>query len=316
MKKVYVVVILVIVTVVHVLVIRQCQHRRVMSVLEEYPRSSNEVIEEHLGKQIDHLKTLSVVETIQQLDRQVYYEYPGAFIASGMYVIWDEKGDIFPECLYNRNLKEVKIILSSRMFRKSLQDLSQLPGDQASKLLASELDDALSKYLELYNGFFRTQSFDVSSGELPDGPPALPGIRNKLFALILLAGSLELTDIHEKIKEIDNIAKSQEIEVRRIEERDVKTHYLMFPLLHNNLVLASGLFGTSPRQGDAELKPFADRFADHKLVDFSAPGTEYDVMVMHGVQALVPDKEHINVRYFDQMTYEDLDELRRILGSR
>jgi hypothetical protein len=315
MKKVYIIAVLVIITVLHVLVIRQSQHRKESNALEEYQPPSNVAIDELLGKQIDHLKTLSVKETVQQLDRQVYYDYPGAFAASGLYVIWDGKGDIFPECLYKRNRAEVEVIMSSRMFRKSLQDLEQLPRDEASKLLVSELDGTLSKYLELYNGFWKTKSLDVSSGELPDGPPTLPGIRNKLFALVLIAGTLKFTDIHEKVKEIDDIAKNQEIEVRRIEDRDVKTHYMMFPLLHNNIVLASGLYGTSTRKGDSDLKLFADRFADHKLVDFSAPGTEYDVMVTHGVQALMPDKEYINVCYFDQMTYEDLDELHNILGS-
>ena len=92
-------------------------------------------------------------------------------------------------------------------------------------------------------------------------------------------------------------------------------NYALGALLHNNLVLASGLYGTSSRKESVALKPFANRFVDHKLVDFSAPATEYDIMVRHGVQVPTPDKEHINVRYFDQMTFEDWDELRRILGS-
>jgi hypothetical protein len=103
--------------------------------------------------------------------------------------------------------------------------------------------------------------------------------------------------------------------VHRIEDVSIRINYMLGALLDNDLVLSSGLYGTSPRKGDVKLTPFADRFASHKLVDFSAPGTEYDVMVRHGVQELVPDKEYINVRYFDQMTYEDLEELRRILDS-
>ena len=182
-------------------------------------------------------------------------------------------------------------------------------------MLKSELDSALSRYLEFYKGFFESKSMDICIQTSTDGQPLLAGLRNKLFALTLIAGSLELTDVHEDIKEIDVIAKNQVIEVRSIGDPFIKMNYMLSALLHNNLVLASGLYGTSSRKSDAELKPFADRFADHKLVDFSAFATEYDVPVRHGVWEPTPDKGHINVRYFDEMTFDDLDELRRILDS-
>lgn len=314
MKKVYIILILVVVTVVHVLVIRQCQHRRAEGALEEYQPPSNIAIEERLNKQVSALKLQSVTETVQQLDKMGYYEYPGAFIGAGAAFVSYE-GNIVEASLYERDKIELEKVLSNRAVRKSLQDVSQLPKDQASKLVATELDNALSKYLGLYNDFFETRSLDFTQRPLADDKPVFLGFRNKVFALILIAGSLELTDIHGKIKEIDTIAKNQKSEVRRIEEEHIRVNYTLDALLHNNLILASGLYGTTPRKGEAELKPFADRFAEHKLVDFSAPGTEYDVMVMHGVQVSTPDKEHISIRYFDQMTYEDLDELRRILGS-
>ena len=312
MKKAYVILILVIVTIVHVLAIRNCRHKR---EIVEYRLPSNVAIEERLDKQVSALKLLSVTETVRQLDRMEHYTYSGAFIGAGTILFHDTYGNMTPDSLHKQNKIELEKILSSRVFRKSLQDLSQLPKDQASKLLASELDDALSKHFELYKGFFELRSLDFTVGESADGKPVFLGFRNKVFAIILIAGSLELTDIHGKIKEIDAIAKNQKLEVRRIEEEHIRVNYALDALLHNNAVLASGLYGTSPRKGDSELKSFADRFTEHKLVDFSARGTEFDVMVWHGVQELVPDKEHINVRYFDQMTNEDLDELRRIFDS-
>ena len=315
MKKTHIVIgILVVVTVAHLFVVKYYQHKRTESTLEgQVP--SNVAIEERIAKQVSSLETLSEIETLQHLSKMEYYDWPGAKVGAGTIFLHDVDGGIAAESLYERNRIELERILSNRVFRKTLQDLSKLPKNRASALLASELDAALSKYLELYTGFFESQSLDFTIGESADGQPVLLGLRNKLFTLILIAGSLELTNTYENIKKIDVIAKGQEMEVRRIEAPHVRRNYLLLALLHNNLVLASGLYGTSSRKGDVELKPFVTRFSDHKLVDFSAPATEYDDLVRHGVQRLTPDKGYINVRYFDQVTNEDLNELRRILYS-
>ena len=312
MKNVYILAILILITIAHVLVIKNCRHKR---ELEGYQPPSNVAIEERLDKQVSALKLQSAAETVQQLDKIEYYDYPGAAIGHGTMVGIDAEGNIAAESLYEQGKIELERVFSNRAFRKALQDLSQLPKNQASKLLASELNDALSKYLELYNGFVESRSLDFTIRGALDGTPVLAGLRKKVFALVVIAGSLELTDIHGKIKEIDAIAQKQRLDVRRIEDENVRTNFTLLALLDNNLVLASGLYGTSPRKGDSELKAFADRFVEHKFVDFSARATEYDVMVRHGVQVPTPDKEYINVRYFDQMTNEELDELRRILGS-
>lgn len=314
MKKVHIILILVIVTVVLVLVVKHWHHKRAKNIFEWYDPPSNVVIEERIGKQISALKMLSTTEMVRQLDKLEHYGYPGAFIGAKTIFLYDADGNIATDSLYQQNKIELEKILSSRAFRKSLQDLGKLPKNRASELLASELDTALSRYLELYNVFFESQSTGFTRGELADGQPVLRGLRYKLFALVLIAGSLELTDVYEKITKIDDFAKGQKINILHIEDRGIRADYSLLASLHNNLILGSGLYGTSSRKGDPKLKPFADRFADHKIVDFSAPGTEYDVMVRHGIQELVPDKEYINIRYFDQMTNEDLNELRRILG--
>ena len=314
MKKVHIITILVLVTIVPVLVMKNCRHKK---VLEEYspPLTANVAIEERLDKQVSALKLQSITETVQQLDKMEYYRYPGKAIGAGTIFLQDNEGNIVAESSYKNDSIELERVLSSRAFRKSLQDLSQLPGDQASELLASEIDVALSRYLELYDERIRVPSTLFEAGESSDGQPVLLGLRYKLFALVLIAGSLELTGMREKIKEIDGIAKGQRAQVNLIEDAQIRSSYSLSALLHNNLVLATGLYGTSQQKGDAKLKPFVTRFVDHKLVDFSARGTEYDVLVQYGVQELVPDKEHINVRYFDYMTNEDLDELRRILDA-
>jgi hypothetical protein len=310
-EKTYIIVgILVVVTIAHVFVARYFQHKRLKNVLE-YAPTSDVVIEEHLGKQIAYLKTLSEVETVQHLCKLEYYSYPGERIGKGTLFFIDTEGNYTAESLYAQHRIELEKILSNRVFRKSLQDLGKLPKNRASELLASELDATLSKYLELYNGFFEAQSLDFNWGESANGQPVLFGLRNKLFALVLIAGSLEFTDVQEKIKIIDVIATSQVNEAHAIKDSDVRGDYLRKAVLHNNLVLASGMYGTSSRK--TALKPFENRFADHKLVDFSAHATEYDVPVRHGVWKTTPDKGFINIRYFDKMTYEDLDELRRIL---
>ena len=315
MKKVYIILILVIVTIAHVLIVGYYRHRVGEGAVEEHQPPTNVVIKDRLDKQISDLKLLSVAETVRQLDKLDNYLYPGVFIGAGTLFFLDDDGNIASESLYERDKIELKQILSNRGFRKALQELGELPKDQASKLLKSELVAALSKYLELYKGFFESQSLDFSTGESADGEPVFMGFRYKVFALMLIAGSLELTNTHGIIKDIHRIARSQNVDMNSIEDLDVRRSYSLRALLHNNLVLASGLYGTSSQKSDDALQPFTDRFVDHKLVDFSAPATEFDMMVRHGVQVPTPDKEHINVRYFDQMTFEDLDELRRIFDS-
>ena|GEM_PF-2419915 len=328
MKKVYAIIILV-VFVANVAVVKYYHQRRTTTPFE-YTVFSNVLIEERLERQVVALKTLSVEETVQLLSGMEYYLYPGAFIGGSTIFLRDADGNTIAESLYERDKIEVERILSNRVFRKSLQDLREMPKNQASNLLNRELGETLSKYLELYRAFYEARSLDfnvLSSSidnisEAMDGnihiimeePPVFFGLRKKLFALVLIAGSLELTDVHEKIKEIDVLAQKQKEESRCIEDMHIRRNYILSALLHNNLVLASGLYGTSSRKGDAALKPFSDRFVIHQIVDFSAPATEYDVMVRHDIVAPRPDEEYINVRYFEQMTNEDLDELRRILA--
>ena len=197
MKKAYIIIgILVIVTVAHVLIMGYYRHRKGESALEAYQPPTNVAIEERLGKQISDLKLLTVAETVRQLDKMEYYDWPGAFVGAGTMFMLDDNGNIESESLYEHDKIELEQILSNRVFRKSLHDLSTLPKDQASKLLKSELDAALSKYLELYKVFFGSLSLDFSIGESSDGKPVFTGFRNKVFALVLIAGSLELIDIH------------------------------------------------------------------------------------------------------------------------
>ncbi|MCL2005974.1 MAG: hypothetical protein FWG73_07385 [Planctomycetaceae bacterium] len=290
------------------------QVRQAASIREEYQPSSDVVIAEHLAKQVAELKVLSVTETLQRLSEMEDYLYPGAFIGAEMIFLSDNDGNIFAENIYQHQSNELERILSNRAFRKALQDLNELPKDQASELLLSEFDNTLPEYLILYDDFAKVPSrtFVLQSA---DGQPVLLGVRKKLFALMLIAGSLGLTDVHKAIEKIDAISQNQKVDVRRIEDPDIRADHSLMALLHNNLVLASGLYGTSPRKEDAALKPFADRFASRRIVDFSAPATEYDVMVRHGVLVPRPDKEYIDIRYFAQMTDEDLAELRRILAS-
>ena len=316
MKRAYILIgIIVVAALVLVLVFHRKRAESTLDTLEGYQKPANIAIGERLEKQISHLRTQSEIETLQTLDKMEFYEWPGAFIGVETPFMLDAYGNVVAESFYERNRVDLEKVLSNRVFRKSLQDIGKLPKNQASEMLANELDVALSRYLELFNGFYESLSTSITDGESADGRPVLRGFRNKLFALILIAGSLELTGLHEKIKQIDSIAKDQKTKVSRIKDPQIRMHYTLLTLLHNNIVLASGLYGTSPRKGDAELKPFADRFSDHKMVDFSAPATEYDTPVRHGVQTPTPDKGNINVRYFDQVTDEDLNVLRTILNS-
>jgi len=274
------------------------------------------VIQERITEQVAYLATLSDIETLRLLDNMEYYRWPGAFIGAGTIFIVGPDGNLVSESLYEENSIELRRILSNRVFRKALEDMRGLPKDQASQLIGSELDDALSKYLTLYNGFIESQSLDIGIVTRRDGQPTIHGLRKKVFSLILIAGSLELTDIHGRIQRIDAIAKGQEPEIRRIEDEHTRRQFSGGISLHNNLVLASGLYGTLPPnlKEDARLKPFTDHLLSIEIVDFSAPATEYDMLVRHGIRFATPDRGLIGVRYFPRVTDGDLNELRSILG--
>jgi len=299
MKKVYIVVgILVVLAVVHVFVAGCSPHKNAENASADQS-PSNTAIKEPPGKEITDPKELAALGTMRQLSRMK--EYPN--LGAEMLYHLDDEGNYIAESLYGHHRIEANQIFRNRIFRDVLRDLGKLSKNRVSELLAGELEDALSKYLELYNGSFENPSlkiFSVPVEESADGPPVFLGLRNKIFALILIAGSLELTDIHERIKNIDAIAKKQDIEIRRSESKSVRTYYLLDASLHNNLVLASGLYGTSPRKGDAGLKPFGDRFAERQVANYFYYGNV---------------TESYNIRYFDKMTFKDLDELRRVLGS-
>lgn len=293
------------------------RHNEYAKAEEEIPRNqvpTNVVVSERIASQVSLLSKLSTVETLQLLDRMEYYEWPGASIGAGTIFLTDTNGDITSEGFYDQHRISMEKILSNRVFRKSLADLSKLPRNQASELLVKELNIALRKYQELYSGFVKTQSLDFNILASKDGKPVLRGLRNKVFALMLIAGSLELTDVHKNVNQIVDIAQKQRANVSQMEDPNIRSTYFLSALLDNNLVLASSLYGTVSHKEDTKLKPFADRFTDHQLVDYSAFATEYDMFSR--VQTLKPDKEYINVRYFDQMTDKDLGELCRILCRR
>ncbi|MDR1382880.1 MAG: hypothetical protein LBJ67_03390 [Planctomycetaceae bacterium] len=298
---------IIIITVIHVAIIL-C--RRNKSEPIEYPKTYDVVVEGRIEKQILMLTPLTVKETVQSLKKLEYYEWPGCFIGAGTIYTFDDKG------LLEADKVTLHEILSNRIFRKSLQELKKQPKKETTAIVLEELNITLEKYLKLYNDFFEKQSLDFSKGEAADGKPVLRGLRYEIFALILIAGSLELTELNETICKIVTIAEEQKNGIKQWNDELRKFSYLEGAALCNNLVLSSGLYGTVPQQKkDSELKKYTLRYSEHKFVDYSAPATEYDDIVRTGFRKAVPDKEYINIRYFEQATNNDVKELFQIVCS-
>ena len=329
MRKASLVVILVLVVAAAVLAVRHHQHARaqhadtesaVQGVIDRAlgQPTTGEVVAGRIWAQVSQLERLSEVETVRLLDNMEFYFWPGARIGAETIIFHNADGNLTAASQHELDRNDLERILSNRVFRKAFQDLSKLPKDQASELLGRELEDTLSQYLDMFNGFLETRSWDVNILSSRNGEPVLRGLRYKIFALVLIAGSLELTDIHEIIRRIDAIAIDQEADISRIEDWYTRMQYTNGVSLRNNLILASGMYGTSSRNEDARLALFenANRFVGREMVGFSSPATEFDVLApreMHFLASL--DDARIHLRYFAQMTNEDLNELRRILDT-
>ncbi len=166
---------------------------------------------------------------------------------------------------------DIHLVLNNPRFLKVHRELSQLPKDEAARLVASGIDRALTQYEATFDGVVAghiescrkagkplTMGFGMSNR--PDGAPPMCGLRYQLFALVLAAGSLELTDARAAVyRVIAAAAKQRPLLYRDHEEIDerARNSLLYSGSLLNRQVLASGLIGTASNSEAMRLKAAA-----------------------------------------------------------
>jgi len=254
----------------------------------------NEMVDGRIGRQLDVLRTQTLEESLTMLDRMEPYMWPGAIIRAGR--VMDR---------YENNLSAQKMILSSRVFRKCLQEMKLLPPQEAARLIEDQIEKTLPLYFVAIDEHFEFVEQRLAAGKLAgmrlsegkDGKPTPTGLRYKLFALLLLAGACELVDSHEAMNKVAKIALKQREEMAESWVRLVDIS------LWNTHVLAAGLYGTHPHKDLPEFGDIGKRYTEHPFVDYTANRTEFDDSF--GME-VVPDKEYINIRLFEDATDEDV----------
>jgi hypothetical protein len=260
----------------------------------------NEAYAEKIASQLEPMRLQSLEESLSMLDRMAPYRFPG-IRSDGMFSP-DDNGR------YKLNMDQQKEVLSSRVFRKCVQEVQLLPKKEATRLIEKHLEKAFSAYINAYES---KEPTDLREDK-KDGSPVYHGLRNKVFALLLIAGTCELTDTYALVNKVANVASEQKnwsLEI--IAGADIPSEYVSIAqnvaltqsTLWNPPILCAGLLGTHPRKNLPEFDVLSKRYIEHSLVDYTAPLTEYDRVPFIPVK---PDKEYIKIRYFEGATDDDV----------
>jgi len=245
-------------------------------------KTSNAAVDERIASQSDDLRNQSLEESLAMLDRMEPYNSSEASIGAGTPLFPNNEGR------YTENLIRQKIILSSRVFQKCLQEIERLPKKEAARLLDNHLDKALSAYIDAYKS-----GADFGFASDVDGKPVLRGLQYKVFALLLIAGMCESTENHAMVKKVAEFAMQQKEQTRkRIAEENPTilivegAQFLeraqfsaLMSTLWNTHILSAGLYGTHPRKNSPEFNEIAKRFAGYHFES----ATDNDVLTLLGV---------------------------------
>ena len=293
MKRTLFLWIVVAVLIANVFLITYLRKRNTVALDHNFQIPANEAFDEAVHRLVEPLRGQSLEESLNTLDRMGHYMFSGATIGVGSSITIDDSGR------YRMGVNHQKIILSSRDFRKCVQEMKLLPQKEAARLIERHLDSALSAWIAAYES-----GADASFlGEKEDGKPVLRGLRYRVWALLLIAGTHELTDCHAAVKKVANLALEQKRNMPEFEEPIQQLWFLAEVSLWNPIILSAGLYGTHPRKDSPEFSDIGKRYAEHQIVDYSARRNEYESISFIAVE---PDKEYIKIRYFEEATDDDV----------
>ena len=271
--------------------------RKKSTVSLEHTKPYNAVVDERIDRLLDVLRTQSLAESLKMLDRTEHYLWPGAKVGAGTSLLMNDEGR------YQKSSILQNRILSSRVFRKCLQEIRLLPPKEAARLIEDEINEVLPIYLNAYNDFTESRAYIIPYSDTKDGKPVISGLRYKLLALLLIVGTCELTDTHEIVRKAVTVAFDQKEKLSQLSDPHLQFIYMTEVSLCNPVVLSAGLYGTFPQKNRPEISVYGKRYVTHSLVDYTAQRTEFDDSV--GME-IVPDKDFIKIRYFESATDEDV----------
>ena len=281
--------------------------RMVLSQEPPKPVFASEFYDEAVRKQVEPLCKQTLDESLSELDRIEHYQT----LAGSLAMSSDGLG----------------VILSSRIFRKCVEEIRSLSPEESARLIKSHIDKTLPAYIDKYNQRIQ-EAFDgetafamakekaeregrsfspgilaIDPDEGKDGQPILYGLRFKLLALLLIAGSCELTDSHAVVNRIAQAAWEQKEVASKLREPRFQKGYVQVLSLWNPVFLSTALYGTHPHKDLPEFSDIGKRFVGRSLVDYTARYTEYDPLPLKEV---IPNKDYIKVRYVERATDDDV----------
>ena len=257
MKRTWILGIVAVILFANAFLIVYLRNRNVVSMDHHFQMPANEAFDEAVRRLVEPLRGQSLEESLNMLDRIEYYMFSGAAIGDSPFTI-DDRGR------YRLGLDQQNVILSNRAFRKCLQEIKLLPPKEAAQLIEKHLDSALSAWGDAY----ASGASPTVSSEGKDGKPVLRGMRFKVLALLLIAGTCELTDCHAAVRKVANFSLEQKRNIPEFETPLQQLFFLSEVSLWNPIILSAGLYGTHPRKNSPEFKNFADRYAEHQIVDY------------------------------------------------
>ncbi len=182
---------------------------------------------------------------------------------------------------------QVIAIMGNRRFLKVLDELSRLPRTEAANLLNKEIINSLDEYEKLFNAYMAENEHIFKHNlEQPnkrwglgfvettkDGSPTLISQRYKVWALILIAGNLELRETKDSISKVLEEALKQR-------ETFCDAFMLYYASLYNRQILGTAVLGTYVNAGTLEqLQESRQIFEIHRLTHYSSSKALYDMRV-------------------------------------
>jgi hypothetical protein len=279
--------------------------------------------EEVLTALLNKLSLETPAESVQKLDQVGEYYWPGT-PATRLFTTSDHLRSAAEEAL-------VELILSNRRFLKVLDELAKMPKEEASRLIAAEIQNTLPLYRlgeTEFVGKYKALGPPVIDGEWtyhvlpghqvgnnPDGSPTLQGLRLKLLALALAAGTLELSDARPAILGLTAMAVAQR--GYRLDptflDQELYDHFLFKGAVFSTRILGTALIGTSPAglRASADDPAQAGMWYTATLPMYNADRTAHDLPTQSSRQTWATDfsygRQTVYIR--EPMTDAEFDQL-------
>jgi hypothetical protein len=184
---------------------------------------------------------------------------------------------------------DIEGILSNRRFLKVLGDTAALPKEKADALVKAHLEDAWSTGKKEFDAQFRffenllVEGAPVTNIGFPTtvggGGPNVPGCRQLLLALLLIAGNLNLEACKSNVEEItvDAVKRYREYsQVRKVNRANAYT-LLRGASQYNRQILGTAFVGVQAKETRQKLQAEKERWQTRELPKFNARATAYDL---------------------------------------